>query len=154
MKHITEFDLQDAKNVRGDERLEWQAKVSEAIMELENLEAVDEEHLNEIWGDNFVAQELDRLLVIQKVLDEDEPEDTFGINVVVKFSHVVDAVSYDEAVKIVKDSILDAHNIELTDDEIDPEEFDLRSVLDLLDANGFEEASNFLQLQFANEEDE
>jgi len=77
-----------------------------------------------------------------------------GINVTLKFSHGVDAESYEEAVEVVKSSFLEEYGINLQDDEIDQEEFDLRSVLDLLDANGYEDASNFLQLHFAEEEEE
>lgn len=78
----------------------------------------------------------------------------FGINVTLKFSHGVDAENYEEAVEIVKSSFLEEYGINLQDNEIDQEEFDLRSVLDLLDANGYEDASNFLQLHFAEEEEE
>jgi hypothetical protein len=78
----------------------------------------------------------------------------FGINVTLKFSQGVDAETYEEAVEVVKNSFLEDYDIELQDDEIDPEEFDLRSVLDLLDANGYEDASNFLQLHFAKEKEE
>lgn len=76
----------------------------------------------------------------------------FGINVTLKFSHGVDAETYEEAVEIVKSSFLEQYGIDLQDDEIDPKEFDLKSVLDLLDANGYEDASNFLQLLFAEED--
>lgn len=76
----------------------------------------------------------------------------FGINVTLKFSQGVDAETYEEAVEIVKDNFLQKYNIELQDEEIDPKEFDLRSVLDLLDTNGYEDASNFLQLHLSKEE--
>ena len=88
--------------------------------------------------------------------DEQEYDNNvfFGINVTLKFSQGVDAETYEEAVEVVKSSFLEEYNINLQDDEIDQEEFDLRSVLDLLDANGYEDASNFLQLHFAEEEEE
>ena len=80
--------------------------------------------------------------------------ESFGINITVKFAQTVDAESYEEAVEIVKNNFLEDYNIKLEDYEIDPVEFDLRFVLDLLDANGYEDASNFLQLHFAEEEGE
>lgn len=78
----------------------------------------------------------------------------FGINVTLKFSQGVDAESYEEAVEVVKNNFMEDYKIKLEDYEIDPIEFDLRSVLDLLDANGYEDASNFLQLHFAEKEEE
>ena len=74
-----------------------------------------------------------------------------SINVTLKFSQGVDAETYEEAVEIVKDNFLQEYGIHLKDEEIDPKEFNLRSVLDLLDENGYEGASNFLQLHFAEE---
>lgn len=77
----------------------------------------------------------------------------FGISVVVKESIGVDAENYEEAVKVVKEVWLDQHNIELENHEIDPiGPRDLKEVLDLLDANGYQEASNFLQLHYNDNE--
>ena len=91
---------------------------------------------------------------MSKPITEFDKNVFFGINVTLKFSQGVDAESYEEAVEIVKSSFLEEYGITLEDDEIDQDEFNLRSVLDLLDANGYEEASNFLQLHFAEEEEE
>lgn len=151
-KHITEFDLQDAKEVKGDERFEWLYKVQNAIEELESLDVTAVSHTNEIFGEDFVEKELKRLYDIKDRL-EYETNESFGINVTVKFAQVVDAETYEEAVEIVKNNFLQDYKIKLEDYEIDPIEFDLRSVLDLLDANGYEDASNFLQLHFAEEEE-
>lgn len=97
----------------------------------------------------------DNELIID-IIKRDESEliklENFGINVTLNFLHGVEAESYEEAVKIVKDDFLEKYNIELQDNEIDPEKFDLRSVLDLLDKNGYEDASNFLRLHFAKKE--
>ena len=153
-KHITEFDLQDARSVVGDERLEWLEKVQDAITELESLDVKNIQHLDEIYDDeDFVEKELKRLYVIKDAL-EYETNVPFGINVTVKFAQVVDAESYEEAVEVVKNNFMEDYKIKLEDYEIDPIEFDLRSVLDLLDANGYEDASNFLQLHFAEEAEE
>ena len=152
-KHITEFDLQDAKSVVGNERLEWLNKVYNAINELESYNWKDIIHTEDIYGEGFVEKELKRLYDIRDVLELIKLV-PFGINVTLKFSHGVDAESYEEAVEVVKSSFLEEYGINLQDDEIDQEEFDLRSVLDLLDANGYEDASNFLQLHFAEEEEE
>lgn len=150
-KHITEFTLQDAKTLVGNERLEWLNKVQDAINELENYDEDDISHVNENWGEGFVEKELKRLYSIKEELEPIKLEH-FGINVTLKFSHGVEAESYEEAVKIVKNDFLEKYNIELQDDEIDSEDFDLRSVLDLLDKNGYEDASNFLRLHFAKKE--
>lgn len=149
-KPITEFDLQDAKAVAGVERLEWLIKVQHVIEELEHLDVAGIQHVNEIYGEDFVEKELKRLYVIKDALEFYETT-FFGINVTLKFSQGVDAESYEEAVAIVKNNFWEDYNIELEDYEIDPIEFDLRSVLDLLDRNGYEDASNFLQLHFAEE---
>ena len=151
-KHITEFDLQDARSVVGDERIEWLSEVQDAINELESLDVQGIQHINEIYGEGFIEKELKRLYDLKDAL-EYETNESFGINVTVKFAQVVDAESYEEAVEIVKSNFLQDYNIKLEDYEIDPIEFDLRSVLDLLDANGYEDASNFLQLHFAEEEE-
>lgn len=162
-KHITEFTLQDAKAVVGNERLEWLDKVQDAITELESYDEKTIWETNKIYGEGFVEKELERLYAIRDVLELDDDEHDndehdnntfFGINVTLKFSQGVDAESYEEAVEIVKDNFYEQYNIVLQDDEIDPKEFDLRSVLDLLDANGYEDASNFLQLHFAEEGEE
>ena len=151
-KHITDFTLHDAKTVVGDERLEWLSRVQDAIEELEYLDVKGIQHLNETYGEGFVEKELKRLYDIKDAL-EYETNESFGINVTVKFAQVVEAESYEEAVEIVKDNFWQDYKIRLEDYEIDPIEFDLRSVLDLLDANGYEDASNFLQLHFAEEEE-
>lgn len=151
-KHITEFDLQDAKSVVGDERFEWLSRVQNAIEELESYGMKETIHTEEIYGEGFVEKELKRLYDIKDVLELDKNM-FFGINVTLKFSQAVDAESYEEAVEIVKDNFYEQYDIVLRDEEIDPKEFDLRSVLDLLDANGYEDASNFLQLHFAEEEE-
>ena len=151
-KRITDFTLQDAKSVVGDERLEWLSSVQDAIVELESLDETAISHTNETYGEGFVEKELKRLYDIKDEMEFDESM-FFGINVIVKFSQGVDAYSYEEAVEIVKDNFWEDYKIELEDYEIDPIEFDLRSVLDLLDANGYEDASYFLQLHFAEEEE-
>jgi len=150
-KCITDFTLHDAKTVVGDERLEWLSRVQDAIEELERLDEAGIHHLNEIHGENFVEKELKRLYDIKDRL-EYETNVPFGINVTVKFGQVVEAESYEEAVEIVKSNFWEDYKIVLEDHEIDPIEFDLKYVLDLLDANGYEDASNFLQLHFAEEE--
>lgn len=152
-KHITEFTLQDAKSVVGDERFEWLNKVQDAIEELERLDEAGIHHLNEIYGEDFVEKELKRLYDIKDRL-EYETNLPFGINITVKFAQIVEAESYEEAVEIVKDNFWQDYKIKLEDHEIDPIEFDLQSVLDLLDVNGYEDASNFLQLHFAEEKEE
>lgn len=152
-KRITEFTLQEAKSVVGVERLEWLSRVQDAIEELERLDEAGIHHLNEIYGEDFVEKELKRLYDIKDALEYDNNV-FFGINVTLKFSQGVDAESYEEAVEIVKNNFWQDYKIELEDYEIDPIEFDLRSVLDLLEANGYEDASNFLQLHFAEEEEE
>jgi len=151
-KRITEFTLQDAQEILGDERLEWLSRVQEAINELESLDVDGIRHLNETYGEDFVEKELKRLYDIKDELEFDESI-FFDINVTIKFSQVVEAESYEEAVEIVKDNFWNDYKLELEDYEIDPIEFDLKSVLDLLDANGYEDASNFLQLHFAEEEE-
>ena len=155
-KHITAFMLQEAKDVKGNERLEWLAEVQDAISELESYDEEGISLAEGIWGEGFVEKELERLYAIRHVLELDDEEyetnESFGINVTVKFSQAVDAGSYEEAVEIVKDNFYEDYKLSLEDYEIDPKEFDLRSVLDLLDANGYEDASNFLQLHFAGEE--
>lgn len=152
-KHITEFTLQDAKSVVGNERLEWLSRVQDAIEELERLDEAGIHHLNEIYGEDFVEKELKRLYDIKDRL-EYETNLPFGINITVKFAQIVEAESYEEAVEIVKDNFWQDYKIKLEDHEIDPIEFDLQSVLDLLDVNGYEDASNFLQLHFAEEKEE
>ena len=97
-KHITEFDLQDAKTVVGNERLEWLSKVQDAIEELEHLDIKGIKNLNETYGEGFVEKELNRLYPIRDAL-EYETNESFGINVTLKFSHGVDAESYEEAVE-------------------------------------------------------
>lgn len=151
-KHITEFDLQDAKAVKGNERLDWLDKVQDAIDELENYDVTAISHTNEIYGEGFVEKELKRLHAIKEELELIKVE-PFGINVTLKFSHGVDAETYEEAVEVVKSSFLEEYNITLRDEEIDQEEFDLRYVLDLLNENGYEDASNFLQLHLTKEEE-
>jgi hypothetical protein len=151
-KSIADFTLHDAKTVTGDERLEWLFKVQDAITELESYDVEDIERINELYGEGFVENELESLYDIKDVLER-ETNESFGINVTIKFSQVVEAETYEEAVEIVKDNFWNDYKIELEDFEIDPIEFDLRSVLDLLDANGYEDASNFLQLHFAEEEE-
>lgn len=151
-KSIADFTLHDAKTVTGNERLEWLYKVQDAIIELESYDAMLIARINELYGEGFVEEELKRLYEIKDVL-EHETNKSFGINVTIKFSQVVEAETYEEAVEIVKDNFWNDYKIELEDFEIDPVEFDLRSVLDLLDANGYEDASNFLQLHFAKEEE-
>lgn len=152
-KHITDFTLQDAKTVVGNERLEWLSRVQDAIEELERLDEAGIHHLNEIYGEDFVEKELKRLYDIKDRL-EYETNLPFGINITVKFAQIVEAESYEEAVEIVKDNFWQDYKIKLEDHEIDPIEFDLQSVLDLLDVNGYEDASNFLQLHFAEEKEE
>ena len=110
-------------------------------------------HTNEIYGEDFVEKELKRLYDIKDRL-EYETNLPFGINITVKFAQIVEAESYEEAVEIVKDNFWQDYKIKLEDHEIDPIEFDLQSVLDLLDVNGYEDASNFLQLHFAEEKEE
>ena len=151
-KHITEFDLQDAKSVVGNERLEWLDKVQDAINELESYDVTAISHTNEIYGEGFVEKELKRLYDIKDVLEFDK-NTFFGIRVTLKFDKGIDAETYEEAVEIVKDNFLQEHKIELQDNEIDQEEFNLKSVLDLLNENGYEDASNFLQLHLAEEVD-
>ena len=163
-KHITEFDLQDAKALVGKERLEWLCKVEDVINELESYDVTAISHTNEIWGEDFVEKELKRLYDIKDELELDKNM-FFGINVTLKFSQGVDAETYEEAVEIVKDNFLKVegkiakviakkqeYGIQLKDEEIDPEEFDLRSILDLLNTNGYEDASNFLQLHLSKKE--
>ena len=152
-KHITEFDLQDAKTVVGNERLEWLSKVQDAIEELEHLDIKSIKNLNEIYGKDFVEKELKRLYDIKDRL-EYETNESFGINVTIKFSQVVEAETYEEAVEVVKNNFMEDYKIKLEDYEIDPVELDLRFVLGLLDANGYEDASNFLQLYFAEADEE
>jgi hypothetical protein len=152
-KSLAYFTLHDAKTVVGDERLEWLSKVQDAITELESYDVKDIERINEFYGEDFIEKELKRLYELKDAL-EHETNAPFGINVTIKFSQVVDAETYEEAVEIVKDNFWNDYGIELEDFEIDPEEFDLRSVLDLLDANGYEDASNFLQLHFAEKEEQ
>ena len=152
-KQIKEFTLQDAKSVVGNERFEWLNKVQDAIEELESLDVTALSHTNEIYGENFVEKELKRLYDIKDRL-EYETNLPFGINITVKFAQIVEAESYEEAVEIVKDNFLQDYKIKLEDYEIDPIEFDLQSVLDLLDVNGYEDASNFLKLHFAEEKEE
>lgn len=152
-KHITEFTLQDAKSVVGDERFEWLNRIQNAIEELEHLDEAGISYLNEVYGKDFAEKELKRLYDIKDRL-EYETNLPFGINITVKFAQIVEAESYEEAVEIVKDNFWQDYNIKLEDHEIDPIEFDLQSVLDLLDVNGYEDASNFLQLHFAEEKEE
>ena len=156
-KHITELTLQDAEALVGNERLEWLDRVQEGIEELEGYDVTAVSETNDIWGEDFVEKELERLYALRYILELDDEEyetnESFGINVTVKFSQAVDAGSYEEAVEIVKDNFYEDYKLELEDYEIDPKEFDLRSLLDLLDANGYEDASNFLQLHFAEEEE-
>lgn len=152
-KSIADFTLHDAKTVVGDERLEWLSKVQDTITELESYDVMLIARINEIYGEGFVEEELKRLYDIKDRL-EYETNESFGINVTVKFSQVVEAETYEEAVEIVKDNFWNDYKLELEDFEIDPIEFDLRSVLDLLDTNGYEDASNFLQLYFAEADEE
>lgn len=151
-KSIANFTLHDAKTVTGDERLEWLSKVQDTITELESYDVMLIARINELYGEGFVEEELKKLYDIKDAL-EYKTNVPFGINVTIKFSQVVEAETYEEAVEIVKDNFWNDYKIELEDFEIDPIEFDLRSVLDLLDANGYEDASNFLQLHFAEEEE-
>lgn len=68
-KHITEFDLQDAKSVKGNERLEWLSTVQDAIDELEYLDKAGIQHLNETYGEGFVEKELERLYALRYTLE-------------------------------------------------------------------------------------
>ena len=109
------------------------------------------EHLLETYEEYIHGDDLSIHLKEANMKQIKNGNESFGINVTVKFAQVVDAESYEEAVEIVKSNFLEDYKIKLEDHEIDPVEFDLRSVLDLLDANGYEDASNFLQLHFAEE---
>ena len=112
------------------------------------------EHLLETYEEYVHEDDLSIRLREVNMKQIKNGNESFGINVTVKFAQMVDAESYEEAVEIVKNNFLEDYKIKLEDYEIDPVEFDLRFVLDLLDANGYEDASNFLQLHFAEEEGE
>lgn len=74
---------------------------------------------------------------------------TFNIGVVIKETVTVEAETYEKAVELVKAVWTHEHDIQLTNHEIDPiEPKDLKEILDLLEQNGFEEASNLLQLHY------
>ena len=73
-KHITEFDLQDAKTVVGNERLEWLAKVQDTINEFESLDVTAISVTNELWGEGFVEKTLKRLYEIKDRLEYETKE--------------------------------------------------------------------------------
>ena len=81
-------------------------------------------------------------------------ETVFGIRATIELDFGVPAETYEEAVEIFKQKVLEDYNIELTDDQIDKEPLSLRDLFDTLDRNGYEDASNFLQLHIAEEDDE
>lgn len=85
---------------------------------------------------------------------ENNKETFFGIRATIELDFGVPAETYEEAVEIFKQKVLEDHNIELTDDQIDKEPLSLRGLFDTLDENGYEDASNFLQLHLAEEDDE
>lgn len=85
---------------------------------------------------------------------ENNKETDFGIRATVEIDFGVPAETYEEAVEIFKQKVLEDYNIELTDDQIDKEPLSLRDLFDALDENGYEDASNFLQLHLAEEDDE
>lgn len=91
---------------------------------------------------------------MSKHITELDKNTFFGINVTLKFNQGVDAETYEEAVEIVKDNFYRQYDIVLRDEEIDQEEFNLKSALDLLNENGYEDASNFLQLHLAEKEEQ
>lgn len=84
---------------------------------------------------------------------ENKKETFFGIRATIELDFGVPAETYEEAVEIFKQKVLEDHNIELTDDQIDNEPLSLRDLFDTLDENGYEDASNFLQLHLAEEDD-
>lgn len=85
---------------------------------------------------------------------ENNKETFFGIRATIELDFGIPAETYEEAVKIFKQKVLEDYNIELTDDQIDKEPLSLRDLFDTLDENGYEDASNFLQLHLAEEDDE
>lgn len=85
---------------------------------------------------------------------KDKYETVFGIRATVEIDFGVPAETYEEAVEIFKQKVLEDYNIELTDDQIDKEPLSLRDLFDTLDKNGYEDASNFLQLHLSEEDDE
>lgn len=85
---------------------------------------------------------------------ENNKETVFGIRATIEIDFGVPAETYEEAVEIFKQKVLEDYNIELTDDQIDKEPLNLRDLFDTLDENGYEDASNFLQLHIAEEDDE
>lgn len=85
---------------------------------------------------------------------ENNKETMFGIRATIEIDFGVPAETYEEAVEIFKQKVLEDYNIELTDDQIDKEPLSLRDLFDTLDENGYEDASNFLQLHLAEEDDE
>ncbi len=85
---------------------------------------------------------------------ENNKETMFGIRATIEIDFGVPAETYEEAVEIFKQKVLEDYNIELTDDQIDKEPLNLRDLFDTLDENGYEDASNFLQLHLAEEDDE
>lgn len=85
---------------------------------------------------------------------ENNKETFFGIRATIELDFGVPAETYEEAVEIFKQKVLEDHNIELTDDQIDKEPLSLRGLFDTLDENGYEDASNFLQLHKFSEEDD
>lgn len=85
---------------------------------------------------------------------ENNKETVFGIKATIEIDFGVPAETYEEAVEIFKQKVLEDYNIELTDDQIDKEPLSLRDLFDTLDENGYEDASNFLQLHLAEEDDE
>ena len=85
---------------------------------------------------------------------ENNKETMFGIRATIEIDFGVPAETYEEAVEIFKQKVLEDYNIELTDDQIDKEPLSLRDLFDTLDENGYEDASNFLQLHLAEEDEE
>ena len=85
---------------------------------------------------------------------ENNKETVFGITATIEIDFGVPAETYEEAVEIFKQKVLEDYNIELTDDQIDKEPLSLRDLFDTLDRNGYEDASNFLQLHKFSEEDD
>ena len=85
---------------------------------------------------------------------ENNKETVFGIKATIEIDFGVPAETYEEAVEIFKQKVLEDYNIELTDDQIDKEPLNLRDLFDTLDENGYEDASNFLQLHKFSEEDD
>lgn len=85
---------------------------------------------------------------------ENNKETFFGIKAIIEIDFGVPAETYEEAVEIFKQKVLEDYNIKLTDDQIDKEPLSLRDLFDTLDENGYEDASNFLQLHKFSEEDD